>query len=400
MNLTRICRSWRNAALNTRSLWSVWFIEMGAPSKKALSMLKGFLKQFIRRSGDFTLKFHIRFTGKFDIVEACNAVEPLLDHQDRWEEAECRFEGNEGDVSPGLTLDLSKLLSLQNLRVNGSVWDCDGYDPAILQPKSPLSDTYLKLSSLRTVELVGLPSLAYYTILSASPTITELKIDVWDRFSVPTGRVVVLPTLRKLDVHNSFPILEDDGRRLSLLHLRECKALEEFSIHCLPRPHPFVLSHFLDRNELDDKLLSVRLQFLDGCPPSNIHDEAIITILLRRLSSLRSLTLHGALTRFTVLMFGSDGDLLPIMCPLLEEVVFEKITAEDAMYTEAINARWNAPTRCIKSWSFVDCNVVRLSQPDETRRLTYIDGVDACIKGGLKLAIRNTTDTSTSTVTA
>ncbi len=285
MNLTRTCRSWRHAALNNRSLWSTWFMEIHNPPKKALSMLKCFLECFISRSHGFRLRFHIRLTGRFDSVEACKSIGPLLGHQDRWEEAECHFEEQPGDVAES-SLDFSKLSLLQELRVKGSHWRCIGVDPGILEPNVPLSENASKLSFLRSVEVIDIKCVTYVSIISTAPNLTELIFNVRDEVSVPIR--IFLPTLRKLVVQNAHLRLGADEIEISLLSILECTALEELHMDNLPHI-PFAhIYAFVVRCDLPKTLQSLRFQFADGYQPSPLDETGILGILVSFVPCARS----------------------------------------------------------------------------------------------------------------
>jgi len=384
MNLTRTCRSWRHAALNNPSLWSTWFMEMHNLPKKALSMLKCFLERFISRSYGFRLRFHIRLTGRFDSVEACKSIGPLLGHQDRWEEAECHFEEQPGDVAES-SLDFSKLSLLQELRIKGSHWSCIGVDPGILEPNVPLSENASKLSFLRSVEVIDIKCVTYVSIISTALNLTELIFNVRDEVSVPIR--IFVPTLRKLVVQNAHLRIGADEIEISLLSILECTALEELHMDNLPHiPFDHIYAFAL-RCDLPNTLLSLRFQFADGYQPSRLNETSSLTII-SVLHSLRSLAIHGELSSFTVVLL-SVADVDPdVLCPLLEQLTLEKITSEDIYYTALVTARWNAQHRCIKQFSFLDCKVTSKSSPGLSRGLTIIPGVDTCVQEGLKLDTR------------
>ncbi len=182
MNLTGICRAWRQAALCTRALWSTWYMEIHNPSRKALSMLEFFLKWFLRRSRSCTITCCIRFTGTFEVARACNSIRCLLDHQDRWEEVEVSF-GKELGENQEFILDPAKLSSLRDLRVDGSFWDC----VRILDIGNiPL------LSCLRSLKLVNLRALTYVGLIFAASSLAELSIHVSNDIE-PDGRFFYPP---------------------------------------------------------------------------------------------------------------------------------------------------------------------------------------------------------------
>lgn len=337
------------------------------------------------------LRFHIRFTGTFDSVEACKSVGPLLEHQDRWEEAECQ----PGDI-PGLTLDFDKLSLLQKLRVKGSTWDCVDVDPGVFKPNVPRSEGAPKLISLRSVEIINLQCTTYFSILFTAPNLTELVINVHEELTV--RKRIFLPALRKLEVQNSPTLIREDGNQVTLLQVLQCKALEELNIDNLPHPHFADVFGFVTRCDLANTLLSLRLQFADDYQPARA-EQVLIGALLSYLNALRSLTVHGELSDVLVVFLGRDGedpDLDMSRCPLLEKLVLEKMAAVDVHYTTLVTGRWNASERCIKSMSFVDCKKIPLQDVPggSSEGLTHIIGVDTCVQEGLELDIRYNIDTA------
>ncbi len=386
MNLAVTSRSWRHAALNTRGLWSTCFIDLQGPTPDALAMLKCFLKHFVRRSGDYALKPHIRFAGSFDSVQACDSIGPLLECQDRWEDAEIRF-GEAAEDAPGVALDITKLTSLQGLTVQGSSWSCIAVDLGIFDTDQPLSQNTPKLSSLRSAKLIDLPAPTYLLVLFAAPDLTELILHIRDDIEdILIGRPIVLPALRRLEFNRSRP----GESRISLLQLFKVRVLEGLSVGGLSFTQQFTMFEFTEGNGggLGVTLTSLRLRIFNS-PTSQLGPNIIL--LLSRLQSLRSLEIHGDRIFALVAMLGAmSHDDKPYLCPFSEELVLGGQTGRPLHYTSLVRQRWNAPHRCIRTITFVDCEVS--SNVGSASALSEISGVDTCVQEGLKLDFRHAID--------
>jgi len=384
MNLTGVCRSWRQVALWTRALWSTFYVQIHNSSHKALSMAECFVKRFLRRSGDCTVKCGIRFTGTLKFTRACDSVRRLLEHQERWEEVDISFGKRQSEGVSDSTLDLAKLTSLRALRVDGTFWDCAGVDPGIVDDDSPHPENALQLPSLRTAKLINLRPLTYLGILTVAPNLTELSLHICDNIS--NGRHIILPALRKLEIVQ-YSASAPDESLTSILKWLECRALEELSVERLATPHPVEFIAFVVRCRLDATISSLHLQYAHNFLLDAQH-ELYILVLLRLLKSLRSLAVHGSISKLLVSSLGRTNDDNSIhLCPHLEELVLGKATADANVYTDLVRARWNAPGKRIKSMTFLDCNT-RSGMDETAQELTFIHGVDACIQEGLKLDIR------------
>jgi len=176
----------------------------------------------------------------------------------------------------------------------------------------------------------------------------------------------------------------------------QCKALEEFNIDKLPHPHTSDILEFAERCRLANTLLSMRLQFADGYRPIRT-EEIIVSTILSHLPFLCSLTIHGELSDFLVILLGrmTENRSSPILCPLLEKLILGKMRSVDFHYTKLDTNRWNAPRRCIKFMSFVDCRTISIrdSPMCTSRGLTRVIGVDTWVHEGLELDVRfNNTD--------
>lgn len=396
MNLTRISRSWRYAALNTRCLWSTWFIEIQSPSTMALSMLNLFLKRFISRSGTLTLKPHIRLNGSFDSVQACASVAPILECQERWEDVDICFGEAEGDSRS--VLDFAKLSTLQGLTLQGSLWECHGGDPGIFDTL-PIAENTPKLSSLRSAKLFHLLPPTYFSILSAAPNLTDLTIYIRDDIdNLANVRCAVLPCLRRLALQRSSLQPNVTMAHVSLLELLKFQVLEELSINSLSLPHPLAMFVvFLHENGPGDTLTSLRLFNGPGPHDPSLVDQLygsnafVLHHLLPKLRSLRFLEVYGEpnpmLLSFLTHTVDDDANLR--ICPLLEEVILEGASGREFQFTELVTARWNAPRRCIRAITFLNCEVTSVLSVNHPRSLLGIPGVDTCLQEGLELYFRN-----------
>lgn len=388
INVACVSRSWRHVALGTRTLWSTWFLELNAPSAEALSMLKCFLKRFTSRSGNCLLKPHVRFLEISDTSRICDAVDPLLQCQERWEDVEiCLGTANiNGDV-PIPTLDFSKLSSLHGLTAHGTAWYCGGADFAyIFHLKLPLPLNLPRLSSLQTAKLIDLPLLAYFPILFAAPNLTELVIhidDGLDNLLAVSPRTAFLPCLRKLELRKTSLRLP----HVSLLQFLKFEALEELSVNSSALPHFRLLLSFRipEDSNLGNTLLTLRYFKDEGTDATQIFD------LLGKLHSLRSLEVHNEPSALLIAMLADvrDDTAHPRLCPLLERLVLEGASGRGYQYPQLIKARWNAPDRSIRAMSFIDCEFTWVMDlfPED---LIDIPEADAFIEEGLELDIQTT----------
>ncbi|KLO18213.1 hypothetical protein SCHPADRAFT_125154 [Schizopora paradoxa] len=320
VNLTLVCRSWRAAAIDTPGIWSSWYMEVHSPSKKALLVMKRFLECVFGRSLTVNLTIHLRFTGTFDFLQACDAIGPILEYQERWEDVDIDF-GVEQGCKNDLVCPLGtyRLQSLRNLRLTGRQWD-----PHRSPPDTPHPHPSRRMPRLHVLKLDSVHNNAIFNLVSTSESLSELSICLHEDYG---SRIRLdLPALRRLGLRKAH--YYEGNRFPSILSNFHCSSLQELSIENISNFSPHEYSEFITRNDLTNTLLSLRLlfypHFIQYNAPGVTEDDGVISIL-RLLHVLRSFAING----------GMDNDSMKTMaqfeaghlyvCPLLEEFVLEEM---------------------------------------------------------------------------
>ncbi|KLO05401.1 hypothetical protein SCHPADRAFT_911069 [Schizopora paradoxa] len=375
VNLTLVCRSWRAAAIDTPGIWSKWYINVHSPSQKALLIMKRFLACVIGRSDAVNLTLHLWFTGTFDGVRACDAVSPIMKYQERWEDVDIDL-GKGLEDNPVCRIYSSRLHSLRRLRLIGPQWTCYRTETRTA-PSSRLDVPPIHILHLDNLQSATLHSISNFQQLS------ELSICLHEDFR--NHGSLKLPALRRLGIRKAFYYKGD--RFHSILSNMECNSLQELSIE---NTNTLSLQGYIDfvvRNGLANTLLSLRLIFavfhLHGHHPEDAENDIIS--LLRLLTSLRRLAIFkgmngGSLSAMTSVTAGRFQ-----LCPLLEELVLDYVKADEHLFADLVNARWNEPGRCIKSMTFLRCAYRKVGKRDVY--FSHISGTEACVQNGLKLNV-------------
>ncbi|KLO18224.1 hypothetical protein SCHPADRAFT_125402 [Schizopora paradoxa] len=410
-NVACVSQTWRHVALSTHALWSTWFVELENPSPEGLAILHRFLERFIDRSGSRMPRPHIRFIGTSTCMtsQICWAFSPLLQCQERWENAEICHGWVEEEVL-GFPLDFSRLSSLQALTAHGSMWNCIDeefkyiFNQDLALP--PLMD-FRKLSSLRSAELIEIPLRAYFPFLYATPNLTELVIyidDEIDRLKNTFPRRVCLPCLRKLELQRLHPwreysdLAQDPNRmQISLLYFLEFGALEELTINGAALPALLLLDFTIRFSKINITLRTLR--FSKGVVPVCYGNDIVyVSALLGSLQNLRHLEFYGesSVAMLPLFILLEDGTERFILCPLLETFVLSGVTSiggdDRDFLSQIVSKRWNAPERSIRAISFINCKYFDMLDLDEQRPKDLLDipGSDSYIKEGLQLRFSKT----------
>lgn len=378
VNLTNVCRSWRHAALNTPGVWSTWYLEVHSPSQKALAIMKRFLMCVLARPDSNKLTCHVRLTGTFDFHRGCDAVRPIMEYQERWEDVDIDV-GNQNSEKKTpiwpLQVDIAKLSSLKVLRLTGWQGFHVGFGHG---PDFPPSQTAHRMRSLHSLELVKILQLTSFALLDASPNLSELSVHLHE--SIVAGRSVNLPVLRRLVVKNTGHLRNDAF--LPFLNRMECKSLKELSVENILLPFPRHCLDFVNRNELGESLSSLRLQFNPFYEASG-EDEDGIFLLLGHATALRELTVYCTLSNQFLSAWSIFAEGRFSWCPLLERLVLGCMKGGAREFTDLVSKRCNGPDRCIKSMAFHGCHVLPFRGPKQL--LLHIPGVGSYIQEGLRL---------------
>ncbi|KLO18223.1 hypothetical protein SCHPADRAFT_936297 [Schizopora paradoxa] len=379
VNLTLVCRPWRAAAIDTPGIWSSWYMEVHSPSKKALLVMKRFLACVLGRSLTVNLTIHLRFTGTFDFLQACNAIVPILEYQERWEDVDIDF-GVEQGCKNDLVCPLGtyKLQSLRNLRLTGRQWDSHRSPP-----DTPHPHPSRPMPRLHTLSLDSMHKHVLFDLVSTSQNLVVLSICLHEDYRSDTR--LELPALRRLGLRKA-PSYEGDHFHLILSNLH-CLSLRELSIENISSLPFHEYAEFVLRNGLANTLLSLRLIFSPSYIWINtpgVTEDGVASIL-RLLNVLRELAISGGMNDESLEMMGQFTAERFLLCPLLEDFVLDYVTVADHLYSELVNARWNGPRRRIKALTFISCGT--RSARGIIKPLSQIPVADTFVQNGLKLNI-------------
>lgn len=398
MNIATVCRSWREAALNTDSLWSTMFIEVHSASSKAIHIMECFLRLMLRRSKRCTLTCCIRFSGTYDRDLVADAVRLLLDYQERWKWVEIDLGAH--DVRKALTmgpmqLDLLKLNALETLAIHGDHWLCCAEQTPVRYPRNAARITPC-LGSIRIVHLLDMRASDLFVLLVSAPCLEELEIrrHKYDRGDALPGGPIPLSNLQRLKITypRSFTVYPD----IFLANLVSERLEELCLVYPVDNGIP-PLPAFVAHNQ-PPTIRALHLDFrgshltegdLDGLIQSMQLLPSLSSLILIWPSYGRSTDAGGMIGRLCA-TGNMAGDNDSVLCPALTCLHLENMLVRPNLAAQMINTRWRQTFRTIESITLTACcDSSKRHRPWITRATIEgaCGGIKECCSQGLVLNI-------------
>lgn len=100
IDISRVCRRWRDLALADATLWAAPYVYLNGPSTKTMRLATYFVKLCFQRSRGLPLNFSIiisKLKGVWQLHVLQSLWDAVVDHKDRWERIHIDFGGaNQG----------------------------------------------------------------------------------------------------------------------------------------------------------------------------------------------------------------------------------------------------------------------------------------------------------------
>ncbi|KLO14880.1 hypothetical protein SCHPADRAFT_289659 [Schizopora paradoxa] len=373
LNLAVVCRTWRLTTLQTPALWTSIFIEVHSAPSRALKALGRCLSTLLDRSSGsrLGLRVGIYFSGTFQFAMACNAVQPLLECQRRWECVEIKFEESEKPKG-GLVLNVGKLAMLKSLELHGGFWETHSH---VGQPTTDESAAFLdlQLPLLRALNLRNLRQNARMPLVMAAHNLEELIISV-NMVEQARRPPICLEHLKKLTIVSTCWSSD-------VLGSFRCPSLEELVLDGMTDRSFEELHRFVQSSAMFLRVLrvSVMRYFSPGLD--------LLTHLFQVLTMQTKLAVlaiaaekaekEGRLDEALLMHLLSRSDPCTFRCcPNLEDLHICGVLGHEATFSRLVRRRWHVSPRSIRKMRFHNCWTFHKQGPPHERLIRIEDESD------------------------
>lgn len=386
IDISRVCRRWREIALADPTLWATLYVSLNNPSARSLHRAIHYANACLGRSKNLPLTCYVSISCLDLLSPTTLLVEAVGAHEERWERAVIdivrpsanRPHWDEFGRKQG-HLQRAGTGHLKELRLSHSSWFT--YDMTVPCPA---------LEILRLFNLEFPRDLSKW--LSLSPNLLELEVTVqFGGHNISSRQVEEWHTMMaKLQVVN-VPMW--------LLPLLTCPALDKIIIRSLTE-NPDHLNHFVSfvkRNAAPLRALEIQDMGIFGATTAYGALPRVRRLVRPYLlPTIKSLTLSSPSSHFLDLL-SKRGDTAVCLLPSLEHL--ELVGCEDiGRFAAIITLYWNLSsqrrvlksvklTQCFKSVPNLPLLVQRPGSDDLAELPEEWQGVAQCVKDGLVLEL-------------
>ncbi|KLO05550.1 hypothetical protein SCHPADRAFT_1002848 [Schizopora paradoxa] len=356
IDVSRVCRRWREAAITDPTLWSSLCIVLHTPSAEVLRQLAYFVDICSARSKDLPMTIAVSIMHLDDLRLAHPLMRSIVAQEHRWSriainvirprEQEDRMPIRVNEPSTNYDINLSAAGGdlLKEFQFNIGAW----FTYSLNGP----------LPALETLKVAGYKIDGAAYILAKwspfAPNLTELEMTVdASQFTFSTAEREInicgeeggsseqrflLPKLRTLTVLPSF------------LPNLTCPNLEKYIMGSIPGGYSHLLCflEFIDRNAPPLRTLAVR----DG---SSFLDNDMVRLYLT--PTITTVIVKGPLDGFfSILSKSSPGGAGVLVLPALEQIeLYECYTKYLDQLSALVLFRWDTSNRTLKSVKLCRC---------------------------------------------